>query len=274
MLNSAETIKICVLGDDGVGKSSITLQYTQSHFPIDFDPTIEDTYNRDLKINHKDYRLHILDTAAQDDYSHLKDLQLQQADGFILVFGLNSLESMGSAANSYRHIIRVHGELPPSILIGNKADLDNERLISSEEAEQLVEELELNKYFEVSAKINHNIKEAFQYLAETIINEREERKRMLLLKEKETPKIEVTDGSNDTLATTSASPHSSEESVPTMKQKQTFTLGSSVEEIPSVGDAKESITHVSSVRQRSSQNVQRVNEKPSLKDGGGCCIIM
>ncbi|CAM9020077.1 unnamed protein product [Wickerhamomyces anomalus] len=274
MLNSAETIKICVLGDDGVGKSSITLQYTQSHFPIDFDPTIEDTYNRDLKINHKDYRLHILDTAAQDDYSHLKDLQLQQADGFILVFGLNSLESMGSAANSYRHIIRVHGELPPSILIGNKADLDNERLISSEEAEQLVEELELNKYFEVSAKINHNIKEAFQYLAETIINEREEKKRMLLLKEKETPKIEVTDGSNDTLATTSASPHSSEESVPTMKQKQTFTLGSSVEEIPSVGDAKESITHVSSVRQRSSQNVQRVNEKPSQKDGGGCCIIM
>lgn len=269
----SESIKICVLGDEGVGKSSITLQFTQAHFPIDFDPTIEDIYTKDLTVNETTYRMHVLDTAAQDEYSHLKDLQFQQADGFILVFRLDSPESMGSAANSYRHIMRVHGELPPCILIGNKADLETDRLVSYQECEELVEELGLSKYFETSAKNNHNVNEAFTCLAETIINLRESKN--IEPSPFSHPVVQNTDVSNDTLPTTlKSSATTSEEITPTLKKQQTFTIASSTQKIQTV-EAVESASGVSYANQRSTQSTPQINEKTSSQtDGNKCCIIM
>lgn len=263
------------MGDEGVGKSSLTLQFTQSHFPQDFDPTIEDVYTKDMKINGTNYKVHVLDTAQHDEYSHLKDVQLEQADGFILVFKLNDFESMGSAANSYRHIMRIHGVLPPCILIGNQADLISERLISSQEAEELVRELNLNKYFETSAKNNHNINEAFNYITQLIVDKRENVRRQSILQQ---PRFETSESSYDTLSTTKTAGASTDIVVPNIQKQKTFTTGSSlpkesVEVIETAGGRS------SPINQRVAQSSPVLNEKLDTsakreKESNKCCIIM
>jgi len=308
-----EIIRICVLGDEGVGKSSLTLQFTQSHFPVDFDPSIEDIYKKDLTIKDKPYELHILDTAVQDDYSPLKEVQLEQADGFVLVYKVTSIESMGSATNNYRHIMRIQGEIPPCILIGNQADLENERLVTSLEGEEIVQELELSKYFETSAKNDQNVKEAFQYLAEQIVEKKEEDAMKAKLaeenlqkklqeeeKEKEEEEqeskkaslihfkesSEKNDNSKDTLSSTvpgtlKSLGTSSEETTSTMNmnRRQTFTIGNSSIQKESV-EVLESTSRGTPIHQRSQQSTSQLLDEKA--DGGKknkeksdtCCIIM
>lgn len=274
-MRPSENIKICVLGDEGVGKSSLSLQFTQSHFPQDFDPSIEDVYTKDMNINEKNYKVHVLDTANNDEYSHLKDVQLEQADGFILVYKVNDLESMGSAANSYRHIMRIHGVLPPCILIGNQTDLIHERLISPQEGEELVSELGLNKYFEASAKNNHNVNEAFAYITQLIVDKREKIRRQSVLKE---PRFEASESSNDTLPTTKSIGTSSDLVIPNIQKQKTFTTGASLPK-ESVEGIETAAARPASINQRAAQSSPVLNEKSTVaktqeKESNKCCIIM
>ena len=61
--------KIVVLGDGGVGKSCVTIQFTQNHFVREYDPTIENSYRKQVTIGEESFMLDILDTAGQEEYS-------------------------------------------------------------------------------------------------------------------------------------------------------------------------------------------------------------
>ncbi|CCH46393.1 Ras-related protein [Wickerhamomyces ciferrii] len=246
-----ETIKICVLGDEGVGKSSITLQYTQAHFPLDFDPTIEDIYSKDLTVDGKRYTLQILDTAIQDEYSPLKDVQFEQADGFVVVFRVDSTESFDSVANNYRHIKRIHGDIPPVVLLGNKCDLETERLIRVDEAEGLAKELSLSKYFDVSAKNNYNIKDAFNYLTNSIIQRKTQIETQILkpeLLKQSTDNTNSSNGSSTTGKTTGNSSQSklsdsttSSKPISRIERASTFTINTSDHKLSSTDGLQEHV---------------------------------
>jgi small GTP-binding protein len=60
-----QTYKIAVLGDGGVGKSAITIQFTSGIFATDYDPTIEDAYRIDVEVDGEVVGLDIIDTAGQ-----------------------------------------------------------------------------------------------------------------------------------------------------------------------------------------------------------------
>ncbi|KAH3673068.1 hypothetical protein WICMUC_003901 [Wickerhamomyces mucosus] len=168
-----DPIKICLLGDVGVGKSSVILKYTQDYFPTEFYPNVEDTYFKDIKLGDKSYRLTILDTAPQEDlYSPLREIQFTEAEGFLIMFRVDSLESYTTVTDQYNHILRVKGKLPPIILVGNKTDLDLERIIDADEASRLANALNFIGYIETSAKYGSNIEDVFLTLAQSIINER------------------------------------------------------------------------------------------------------
>ena len=65
--------KIVVLGSGGVGKSALTVQFVQGIFVEKYDPTIEDSYRKQVVIDGETYFLDIIETAGQDEYSTLKD---------------------------------------------------------------------------------------------------------------------------------------------------------------------------------------------------------
>ena len=58
--------KVCVLGDGGVGKTALTIQLCSNHFVEEYDPTIEDSYRKQVVIDNKPCLLEILDTAGQE----------------------------------------------------------------------------------------------------------------------------------------------------------------------------------------------------------------
>ena len=65
--------KVVVLGDGGVGKSCITIQFTQNQFVKEYDPTIENSYRKQVTIDDNSIMLDILDTAGQEEYAVSSD---------------------------------------------------------------------------------------------------------------------------------------------------------------------------------------------------------
>eukprot|EP00057_Strongylocentrotus_purpuratus_P001498 XP_001199418.2 PREDICTED: ras-related protein R-Ras2 isoform X1 [Strongylocentrotus purpuratus] len=124
--------KIVVVGGGGVGKSAITIQFIQSYFVTDYDPTIEDSYTKQCVIDNTVCKLDILDTAGQDEFSAMREQYMRTGDGFLLVFALTNRTSFDEIYKYHRQILRVKDRDEfPMILIGNKADLEDSRIVST-----------------------------------------------------------------------------------------------------------------------------------------------
>ncbi|XP_041452724.1 ras-related protein R-Ras2-like [Lytechinus variegatus] len=160
--------KIVVVGGGGVGKSAITIQFIQSYFVTDYDPTIEDSYTKQCVIDNVVCKLDILDTAGQDEFSAMREQYMRTGDGFLLVFALTNRTSFDEIYKYHRQILRVKDRDEfPMILIGNKADLEESRVVSAQEAKELGNELKL-KYLEASAKTRMNVDDSFYELVRRI----------------------------------------------------------------------------------------------------------
>ncbi|ANB11004.1 Ras family GTPase RAS2 [Sugiyamaella lignohabitans] len=155
--------KLIVLGDGGVGKTALTIQLCLNHFVETYDPTIEDSYRKQVMIDDQPATLEVLDTAGQEEYTALRDQWIRDGEGFILVYSITSRSSFSRIKNYYSQIERVKDEDPFAIvLVGNKSDRKGERQVSEQDGEQLARELGDNvAFFESSAKLNINIEKAF-----------------------------------------------------------------------------------------------------------------
>ncbi|KAL9647477.1 hypothetical protein ABK040_006838 [Willaertia magna] len=78
-----DEMKIAVVGDGGVGKSTITVRYIQNIFVEEYDPTIEDAYRKQIVVDEKKFYLDILDTAPQFDYRPLREITKEMVDEVI-----------------------------------------------------------------------------------------------------------------------------------------------------------------------------------------------
>ncbi|ERE49205.1 GTPase ERas-like protein [Cricetulus griseus] len=86
--------KIVVLGASGVGKSALTIQMTHQCFVEEHDPTIQDSYWKEVALDNSGYILNVLDTAGQDIYRDLRDQCLAAGDGVLGVFALDDPSSL------------------------------------------------------------------------------------------------------------------------------------------------------------------------------------
>ncbi|KAJ5078305.1 ras-like protein rasd [Anaeramoeba ignava] len=153
--------KLVVVGGGGVGKSALTIQLVQSHFVDEYDPTIEDSYRRQVEIDEEICLLDILDTAGQEEYSAMRDSYMRSGEGFLIVFAINSRNSFDEVSVFKEQICRVKdSDHVPMIIVGNKSDLENERQVSSGEGQDLAKTFGC-PYIETSAKTRINVEEAF-----------------------------------------------------------------------------------------------------------------
>ena len=91
----------------GVGKSALTIQFIQNYFVDEYDPTIEDTYQKQVVIDGETCILDILDTAGQEEYSAMRDQYLRTGEGFLLVFAVNDAKSFEDISQYREQIKRV-----------------------------------------------------------------------------------------------------------------------------------------------------------------------
>ena len=153
--------KIVVVGGGGVGKSALTIQLIQHHFVDEYDPTIEDSYRKQVTIDEESCLLDILDTAGQDDYSAMRDSYMRSGQGFLIVFSITSKPSFMETATFHDQILRVKdANAVPMILVGNKCDLEENRAVTKEESEAKANEWEI-PFKETSAKSRINVDESF-----------------------------------------------------------------------------------------------------------------
>jgi len=131
--------KIVVVGGGGVGKSAITIQFIQSYFVTDYDPTIEDSYTKQCVIDDEVARLDILDTAGQEEFSAMREQYMRSGEGFLLVFSLTERQSFEEVYKFHKQVLRVKDRDEfPMLIVGNKADMDRHRQVSKELDEEVV----------------------------------------------------------------------------------------------------------------------------------------
>ncbi len=152
---NSHQVKISVLGKGNVGKSSLTYKFINYNTPKIHDPTIEDKYKTVVEIDGTSCEIDILDTAGQDDYQNLLDSWINFAQGFLLVYAINDKESIVRLEKLRDRILKIKRGNVPIVIVGNKCDLQEERVISESEAKDLAK-LWGAEYIETSAEVIYN----------------------------------------------------------------------------------------------------------------------
>ncbi|KAG5419092.1 RAS1 [Candida metapsilosis] len=179
--------KLVVVGGGGVGKSALTIQLIQSHFVDEYDPTIEDSYRKQCTIDGEQVLLDVLDTAGQEEYSAMREQYMRTGEGFLLVYSINSKNSLEELQTFYEQILRVKdSDQVPVLVVGNKCDLEMERQVSYEEGQALANSFNC-PFLETSAKLRINVEEAFFDLVKYVRSSEEAQRQQRLKDEGVSP---------------------------------------------------------------------------------------
>jgi len=163
--------KLVIVGGGGVGKSALTIQFIQQHFIDEYDPTIEDSYRKQVQIGDEICLLDILDTAGQEEYSAMRDQYMRTGQGFVMVYSITSRSSFDEITSFREQILRVKDrDYVPVLLAGNKCDLERERQVTTNEGQELARSFQC-PFVETSAKARINVDEAFHGLVKEIRKE-------------------------------------------------------------------------------------------------------
>ena len=154
-------------------------QYVQSTFIAQYKATIgADFLSKEVISNDKLVMMQIWDTAGQEKFQSVQGVFYKGADACMLVYDLTSPGSF-QALSKWKDEFIFHANPTissfPFILVGNKADLTNERKVAEAKALQWCKENGNIPYFEASAKTASKVKEAFEELARKAIISKEEK---------------------------------------------------------------------------------------------------
>ncbi len=161
--------KLILIGNSGVGKSSILNRYMNKTFEDSYKCTIGvDFLMKSIEINGKTVKLQLWDTAGQEKYKSMVASYYRGANVAFVVFDLTNHESFDSLPLWIENYYRNGPEQKNIILIGNKKDMIDDRKVTQEEAE-LFSQTNNMMYFETSAKEGDNIEYVFNYAAEKLL---------------------------------------------------------------------------------------------------------
>ena len=145
--------KIVVLGSGGVGKSALTVQFVQGIFVEKYDPTIEDSYRKQVEVDGQQCMLEILDTAGTEQFTAMRDLYMKNGQGFVLVYSITAQSTFNDLQDLREQILRVKdSEEVPMVLVGNKCDLEDERVVGKDQGLNLARQFSNCAFMETSAK--------------------------------------------------------------------------------------------------------------------------
>ncbi|KRZ75175.1 Ras-related protein Rab-3, partial [Trichinella papuae] len=160
--------KILIIGNSSVGKTSFLFRYCDDSFTSAFVSTV----GIDFKVKtvfrgDKRVKLQIWDTAGQERYRTITTAYYRGAMGFILMYDITNEESFNSVQDWCTQIKTYSWDNAQVVLVGNKCDMEDERVVSYERGKQLADQLGL-EFFEASAKENVHVKAVFERLVDII----------------------------------------------------------------------------------------------------------
>lgn len=158
-------IKVVVVGNGAVGKSSMIQRYCKGIFTKDYKKTIGvDFLERQIQVNDEDVRLMLWDTAGQEEFDAITKAYYRGAHACVLAFSTTDRESFEAIPSWREKVVAEVGDIP-TVLVQNKIDLLDDSVIKNEEAEGLAKKLKL-RFYRTSVKEDLNVTEVFKYLAD------------------------------------------------------------------------------------------------------------
>ncbi|KAG7244844.1 hypothetical protein INR49_029863, partial [Caranx melampygus] len=147
----------------------LTVQFVQGIFVEKYDPTIEDSYRKQVEVDGQQCMLEILDTAGTEQFTAMRDLYMKNGQGFALVYSITAQSTFNDLQDLREQILRVKDtEDVPMILVGNKCDLEDERVVGKEQGQNLARQWNHCAFLESSAKSKINVLDIFYDLVRQI----------------------------------------------------------------------------------------------------------
>jgi len=173
--------KLVVLGGGGVGKSALTIRLVTDNFLDEYDPTIEDSYRKQVMIDDESALLDILDTAGQEEFDRLRSLSYSDTHTIMLCFSVDSRDSLEDVEAKWVGEIADNCQGVKLVLVALKCDLREAGdegpekavpggYIQYPEGLAVAERIKALRYLECSAKMNRGVNEAFTEAARVALS--------------------------------------------------------------------------------------------------------
>lgn len=177
LVHSDFLFKLLVIGDSGVGKSSLVLRFADDSFTDSYISTIGVDFKiRTIEIGGKKCKLQIWDTAGQERFKTITQAYYRGCHGIFVVYDVTNHDSFTNVRQWVDEVTRYVGEASPRlVLVGAKSDLASKRTVSTELGLELAAALRMD-FVETSAKTRCNVEEMFTKLATDLCNRVEPKK--------------------------------------------------------------------------------------------------
>ncbi|KAI1900146.1 hypothetical protein AGOR_G00047010 [Albula goreensis] len=160
--------KLLVVGDCDVGKTSLMLRYTTDAFTPDSVSTVGVDFKlKTIFKNGRRIKLQIWDTAGQERFRTITTAYFRGAVGIVLMYDIANEESFRALQEWSAQIKQHAAESTQVILVGNKSDIEKDRVVPTSKGSELAEQLGF-LFLEASSVLNHNVSQVFEQLVDAI----------------------------------------------------------------------------------------------------------
>ncbi|TKR58004.1 hypothetical protein L596_030633 [Steinernema carpocapsae] len=161
--------KLLIIGDSGVGKSSLLLRFADNTFSPNYITTIGVDFKiRTINVDGQKVKLQIWDTAGQERFRTITSTYYRGTHGVIVVYEVTSGESF-SNVKKWLHEIDTNCDSVQKVLVGNKADDPDRRVVLESDARKFAESMKL-PFYETSSKENINVDEMFNCITKLVLD--------------------------------------------------------------------------------------------------------
>ncbi|CAL1263491.1 unnamed protein product [Larinioides sclopetarius] len=175
-MSSSFSVKTCVIGSQGVGKTSMIYQLSMKQFKTNVTPTIGASFScKVIDVDSYTIRFQIWDTAGQETYKSMLPMYYRKANLAIVVFDITCYESYSSLPKWIEELQKNADNNCVICIVGNKLDLEHKRAVDRNKAAHFAKSIGA-LYFETSAKTNEGIMDVFIHVARQMINSYQRRK--------------------------------------------------------------------------------------------------
>ncbi|KAF5301581.1 hypothetical protein FQR65_LT08886 [Abscondita terminalis] len=174
-----KTLKLVILGDGGVGKTSLCTKFTTDVFLEKYVPTVIEPSSAIVTIENRSFKINLFDVAGGEDFYRLRPLMYPGTNIFVLCFALNDLMSYNSLIRYWLPELTRYKAKAPIVLVGTKCDLKPK--VSQEQGIMLQKIIKAEIYVECSSKSGRGCKEVFDAAVAVYLKCRKNKKRKCVI---------------------------------------------------------------------------------------------